>query len=729
MTTNGTVAAVREVLKALFIKGSQPDTSSMPAEVRGMAEITWALLTDTEDARLDVPDSAIEVLPEEFRHIAKLRWNALLYWHRGEFRRASQHLVRAIEESSPAAPEGWRRANLEEDQLHCLIARANSGDQEARDMVLRNAKRERARASIDPRYTMGLASAFRMTLESQIEELQRSPHTVVFGGNLESTLERFGESFHLALAQASISLVSSARRDLGHILYHYGRFYEAPDLVIGALVLYLLERNSKRVEGILKTDWQLLYSSLSCSPLRFMDQLSTRDNPLDVSVHCSVYKTLGAYVPDYRVADLQAFVLGAFDLDSEKGFRAVSMRKVLEVLPTFVNLLDSQLILERVRPLLSGHPVVVSDVLRVLVRLDWGRVEEPLATAIASELFEIRDRMVSGPGPFAVLIKIRQKWPEATKELEDKLLAEWNAEKLEAGIIYFADIPESLSHEARVSFASHLLDLLEDENVQEKDAPLRFGGYSKWYLVSGFLVLETPQLLDRALKLAAEVVLNPHQGGHVKRECIDVILWLHDKCPSDRTKILSDFVNPVLGAAESTMSCRSDDFLLRYSKERLQLRLDELASLEEQPDYGKIVRDCAKLGVHPFVDTRADTIRVLTRLVETDSAAEHQEIPCLLLSRTYDDWDRNSGDAITALSRWVGKDSTWEPFFLSRLDEMYDHASPYVRSCLLHAAAHLARVASRRERFAALIRRGRSDLHHDIRCQARTLAEKLSSET
>lgn len=723
MTNSEAAASIREVLKAVFLRGTRPDMSALPPPDRERAGLVWALLTDAPEAELSVPRLAIEAAPRGLGEITELRWRALLSWHQGDFAAASDYLGRAIALSSADAPMGWAKRDLEEDQLDCAIARANSGDREGTQGLLSSLDSDR-RSSPSGEYFRGLSSAFRRTLESEIEELHRSPHTIVFGGSLESALDSIAESLEVALSLASIVLLSSARVALGHILYQYGRSYKAPDLVISALVLYLLERDTKRVEGILKSDWQLLFPALSRSPLRFVDEMAPRHDPLDVAARCAVLAALGGYVTPERAGDLQDFVLAALDLDAERGFGSVAGRGALQGLPAFVDLLDPDAVLPRLERLLAGHPVVVSEVLRVLEHVNWGRSLKDLAEQVARRVFELRGKAMPGPGPFHALRMIARAWPGATKPLEDELLREWEKDGKDAAVLYFADAPGNLPECVRRVFATRLLDQLERENDEAKSDHLHVGAYSKWYLLSEYLALEQAAILVHALEVAVRTVLNPNQGGHIKRECMDVILWMYDRYPSKRTLIVDHFVLPVLAEPHLATSCRSDDFLLRYSRERLQLRLDEVWILHEAPDYEQIVQDCVRLGMHPFVDVRGDTIRILSRLVDVRPLGTNRELACLLLSRTYDEWPWNAGDAVTALSRWVARNAAWENVLDSRCSDLLEHGSTYVRSCVSSAAAFMVQNGRDRKRFASLLERGERDLHYAVRRHARELASK-----
>jgi hypothetical protein len=717
--------ALQKVLRNLYCGADAPDLASLPVRDRSLAEAAFALLTDSLASKDNLPEPIIAALPEQLQRLAGLRWTALFEWHRGEFASALARLDEAIGLEMRDTPDGWAVSDLQRDRRCCQAELANSGDKAARDGLLadlRARSEQPSESKSGVSYYRGLTAAFRRTLQEQIEDIQRPPSTIAFGNSLEPALDAFSGSLEAALADASISLVSSARSDLGHILYFFGRLYNDPDLILSALRLYLLERDAKRIEGLLRTDHQLLFPTLSRAPLMFLDSMRTRTSPLDAAALCAVLEVVGAYTPETRLGDLQTFILSAFDLDSARGFWAVSMRRALQALPRFAETLDPLQVLRRVRPLLADHPVVVSEALRVLASIDWAKAGCEEAKGTAQEVEQDVGRPLPSPGPIPVLRAIGHAWPDAVAPVEVRLLEKWESEGDASAIIYFAESAASLESSTRLGFANHLLDAIEDENRRmQADSPVGFGAWSHWGLLSAYVRAAPDALLERTLRAAADTVLHRYQAIHRKCECIDAILWLHDGSADRRGRIDAVFFAPVLAEVDRALSCSRSSGLIGSTREQLRLRLDELAVAHGHFNYEEVVRDCVQLGIHPSAETRSDAIRLSVRLAERDQGGTHTEIACLLLGRTYDAQEWNAGDAIRGLSSWVKRNRAWEGILASRMGDLLSHGSRYVRDSVLRAAADAVPDSAEPLRFAVLVERGSRDPHYATRLLARKL--------
>jgi hypothetical protein len=663
--------------------------------------------------------SLIPLLPSKMQEVVKLRWEAIIKIFNNELEEAEDLLVQSLNSAKANRVEQWIRRDILLDLRNLEVVKYNK-----QNAFLYDSQRQKELKAMDkwnyrPFLDWGMENASFELVKENLNINTDAPHTIRFGGTLNSSMVKILESFEEAVINGSYTFIHIIRERLAYILYNYGKIYKESRLIFHSLKLFMIESKIKIAQRILDSEWDDLYIEIIDDPSTLINLPFLENNRTeDIVMKCVMIEKFGAYFYDEDLNEITFFLGTCLNQELSMIDSLDVKRHAVRAYKDIINRVKSEDILNKFSEMLmEDNDLVNEEILKIINKINWKNVLIEKCNDLALSIYKKAEISMLTTSVYNVLSNIKKAHPNTLRTIEEDLKKKWiECKCLDINNYFSIHSPSDLLKGAMIKDTIEKIRT-NNEKVTE-DSPISLGGFSLSQILANHL-MDLSIFDSEIFDVYTEILFNPYQLTSEKRQFVESIIRLIKFNEQFSILAKEKLRGTLQGKFTEILLSRSDDFFEKSSKERLELKLQELFIFLDikHKHMNEILAKCVEFGNHPFIGVREDTLSLVKAISRNYGNLHQNEIIQFLYLKTYDNWYKIRGDSIFLLNEISAEAKEWQNVVINRMFELIDDSNPYVRSSIIAAALKKINDNIENQQYISILAILKRDRHYKLRDQ------------
>jgi hypothetical protein len=668
-------------------------------------------------------------LPHKLQEIVRYRWEAITSIFNGEYDTAEPLLLLALEKVKENRIEKWIKRDILLDLRNLETIKYNRQGKVVFETPHQKDLKAMDKWNYRPSIDWILENSLFDVVKENFSISTDGPHTVRFGGNFSTAIDKITIAFHTTIMMGSFTFIHIIRERLAYILFNYGKLYNDSRLLFHSLKLFMIENNVTAIKKILNSEWNNLVKEFIDTPTMLLNSSFLEGEKSEsIVMKCILIQKLGPYFYDEELSEISAFLYACLDKPFSFSTNIDIKRNAIIAYTDIINRINNSEILDKLIEIFDMENDLVKDeIYKLMTNINWSNVSKDISGQLLLNIYRKRKGVLRGENVYSILFSIKQSQPDILNEIEEEIIKEWKVNQSIDINLYFSThkIIEPLFND----FINDILNKIESDNSKMlKGSAISVGGISLYHLWANHTI-NSSLLKSEALDLYKKVLVNPYQTSTNKHDCVESIIRVAESNEGEFLLLLKMQLGPFFKTnLQKILVSRKDNLFGPHSDdERLMLKLFELLVILEVPAFSpdEILSKCIEYGSHTNVDVREGTISLIHAITNKFSDSYEQFTMQYLYSKTYDTWYKVRGDAIYLLGSMPEVNKEWESIIQRRMFELIDDSNSYVRSSIIASIGERNKKDKYlKKEFKNMIAILKRDRHYKLRNQVSNILKE-----
>lgn len=563
------------------------------------------------------------------------------------------------------------------------------------------------------------------------EQNTKSPYTYRISENLVKTINILIEALIKSVFLGDYSSLHKIRVSIAYSLFNFYKLDNIVSSLHSSLRIFIIENSIFVIKKIFNSEWEYLYPEIKNNPFTFFEFTKNLKRTIQKdTIKCLLIEKLGEYFDSRYLEQLKGFV--KYCLETKSSYLSPSDLKLngFKALRGIINRIAFIEELPRIIKEGISDFWIQDEIIQTLKTIRWERVEENTIEKILQVLFEDLNKFESKRNQiYYIFILIKDNKPLFTEKIDNFMHKCLEIKNSIDEIWYFSNSKYPFKREEAINNVLYILDIINEQNNKMfKGSSIDFGGYSLFGIVAKYLIFNNLEEVFKKVHLIfKKVLLNPYQSTQNKIDCISSVRII----ASSNKEELIDFgkrIFEVLRNNKNVMQSRSS-FIPVRSVENLELAIFSLhLKLYKPRNLEAIIAKCIEYGMHPSVDLRLDSLKVIITMIEKQKKSLINEILQYIYLKTFDNLYTIRGLAIKYLFHLGVNSKQWDNICFERMNNLLRDPCFFVRNAIISVLEKELKLIRKKPKYISLLHFSENDQHYLIKEKSKYLLKKIKSK-